>query len=104
MQAEKVVEKLRRLPPERVAEVEDFIDFLAQRDERRLTQTAKLASEDSFRRVWDNEEDAVYDSAKLRDEIAAYAAANAGSDADLDAELEAAGVDHLIALEGEEHR
>ncbi|MGI8567118.1 MAG: DUF2281 domain-containing protein [Pyrinomonadaceae bacterium] len=61
MQAEKLVEKLKQLPPERVAEVEDFIDFLAQRDERRLTQAAMLTAEDSFRRVWDNEEDAVYD-------------------------------------------
>ncbi|MBA3320950.1 MAG: hypothetical protein H0T45_05825 [Pyrinomonadaceae bacterium] len=40
----------------------------------------------------------------MHDEIAAYAAANAGSEADLDAELEAAGVEHLIALEGEERR
>ncbi len=61
MQAEKLVEKLKQLPPERVAEVEDFIDFLTQRDERRVTQAAMLASEDSFRGVWDNEGDAVYD-------------------------------------------
>ena len=61
MQAEKLVEKLKQLPPERVAEVEDFIDFLTQRDERRLTQAAMQMSENSFRRVWDNEEDAVYD-------------------------------------------
>ncbi|MBA3442580.1 MAG: DUF2281 domain-containing protein [Pyrinomonadaceae bacterium] len=61
MQAEKLVEKLKQLPPERVAEVEDFIDFLTQRDERRLTQAAMQMSEHSFRRVWDNEEDAVYD-------------------------------------------
>ncbi len=61
MQAEKLVEKLKQLPPERVAEVEDFIDFLTQRDERRLTQAAMLTAEDSFRQVPDNEEDAVYD-------------------------------------------
>ncbi|MBA3320948.1 MAG: DUF2281 domain-containing protein [Pyrinomonadaceae bacterium] len=61
MQAEKLVEKIKQLPPERVAEVEDFIDFLTQRDERRLTQAAMLTAEDSFRQVQDNEEDAVYD-------------------------------------------
>ncbi len=61
MQAEKLVEKIKQLPPERVAEVEDFIDFLTQRDERRLTQAGMLTAEDSFRQVQDNEEDAVYD-------------------------------------------
>lgn len=38
------------------------------------------------------------DTPTLHDEIAAYAAANAGSKADLDGELEAAGVEHLSAL------
>ena len=61
MQAEKLVEKIKQLPPVRVAEVEDFIDFLTQRDERRLTQAAMLTAEDSFRQVQDNEEDTVYD-------------------------------------------
>ncbi|MBA3442579.1 MAG: hypothetical protein H0T92_22205 [Pyrinomonadaceae bacterium] len=37
------------------------------------------------------------------DEIAAYAAATAGSEVDLDADLEAAGVAYLISLEGEAH-
>jgi hypothetical protein len=32
MQAETLLEKIKSLPPERLAEVEDFIDFLAQRD------------------------------------------------------------------------
>lgn len=40
----------------------------------------------------------------LHDEISAYAAANAGSDLDLDAELEAAGVEHLMSLDGGERR
>jgi hypothetical protein len=86
MQAEKLIEKLKQLPPERVAEVEDFIDFLAQRDERRLTQTAMLTAEDSLRRESGNKENGVYDATKLHEEISAYAAANAGSD--LDAELD----------------
>ena len=61
MQNEKLIEKIKNLPPERIAEVEDFVDFIAQRDERRLVQAATKLSEDSFREVWDNEEDSVYD-------------------------------------------
>ena len=62
MQVEELLEKIKNLPPERIAEVEDFVDFLAQRDDRRLIQAATGMSEDSFREVWDNEEDAAYDS------------------------------------------
>jgi Protein of unknown function (DUF2281) len=58
---EELIEKIKRLPPERIAEVEDFVDFIAQRDERRLVQAAAKLSEDAFGRVWDNEEDSVYD-------------------------------------------
>lgn len=61
MRNEKLIEKIKNLPPERVAEVEDFVDFITQRDERRLVQAATKLSEDSFREVWDNAEDAVYD-------------------------------------------
>ena len=62
MQVEELLEKIKSLPPERIAEVEDFVDFLALRDDRRLVQAATRMSEDSFREVWDNEEDAAYDS------------------------------------------
>jgi hypothetical protein len=61
MQVEELLEKIKNLPPERMAEVEDFVDFLAQRDDRRLVEAATRMSEDSFREVWDNEEDAAYD-------------------------------------------
>jgi hypothetical protein len=61
MQVEELLEKIKSLPPERLAEVEDFVDFLAHRDDRRLAQAAARMSEDSFREVWDNEEDAAYD-------------------------------------------
>lgn len=62
MISEELIEKIKSLPPERVAEVEDFVDFIAQRDERRLVQAAARLSEESFRQVWDNEEDSVYNS------------------------------------------
>ncbi len=61
MQNKKLVEKIKNLPPERIAEVEDFVDFIAQRDERRLAQAASKLSETAFAEVWDNKEDAVYD-------------------------------------------
>ncbi|MDT4895867.1 MAG: hypothetical protein QOH25_944 [Acidobacteriota bacterium] len=61
MRNEKLIEKIKGLPPERVAEVEDFVDFISQRDERLLVQTAAKLSEDAFKQVWDNEEDSVYD-------------------------------------------
>lgn len=57
-----LIEKIKQLPPQRLAEVEDFIDFLRTReDEQRLTQAAAKASEASFAAVWNNDEDAAYD-------------------------------------------
>lgn len=55
-------DKIKQLPPQRLAEVEDFVDFLREREaERRLTLAAAKASEASFAQVWDNDEDAAYD-------------------------------------------
>jgi Protein of unknown function (DUF2281) len=57
-----LIEKLEALPPERIAEVEDFIDFLNNRStDRRLTQAASQTAEPSLAQVWDNPDDAVYD-------------------------------------------
>lgn len=62
MQEHGLIEKIRKLPPEKQAEVEDFVDFLNVRDEdRRLTQTAAKLSEEAFRQVWDNDADSAYD-------------------------------------------
>jgi len=59
---EELLAKIRRLPPERLAEVEDFVDFLRLRDEERgLTQEAGRLSEAAFARVWENPDDADYD-------------------------------------------
>ncbi|HLE19707.1 MAG TPA: DUF2281 domain-containing protein [Vicinamibacteria bacterium] len=55
-------EKIRDLPPDKVAEVEDFVDFLRHKQEDlQLTTAAAKLSEDAFRRVWDNPNDADYD-------------------------------------------
>ncbi len=68
MQTEGLIEKIRDLPFRRQEEVEDFVDFLAQKvdflaqkEEQKLVQTAMKMSENSFEQVWDNEEDSVYD-------------------------------------------
>ena len=55
-------DKIKQLPPQRLAEVEDFVDFLREREaEQGLTHTASKASEASFAQVWDNDEDAAFD-------------------------------------------
>ncbi len=57
-----LIDKIRRLPPQRLAEVEDFVDFLCSREEgQRLTQAAAKMAEVSFAAVWENDEDAAYD-------------------------------------------
>ena len=59
---QELLEKIRRLPPERVAEVEDFVDFLHLRDaERQLSAAAARLSEAALARVWENPDDADYD-------------------------------------------
>jgi hypothetical protein len=56
-----LIRNIRSLPPEKMVEVEDFVEFLAQRNDRQLTQAAAKLAEKAFRRVWDNAADAVYD-------------------------------------------
>ncbi len=57
-----LLEKLRALPPERLAEVEDFVDFLRSREqEHALTEAATKLAEPAFHQVWDNPDDADYD-------------------------------------------
>ena len=55
-------EKISRLPPVRVAEVEDFLDSIAQGDtDRELVRASARASEFAFSKAWSNPEDDVYD-------------------------------------------
>jgi hypothetical protein len=59
---ESLLAKIRGRPPERLAEVEDFVDFLYQREqERPLSQATTKSSEDAFANIWDNPDDAAYD-------------------------------------------
>lgn len=60
--AQRLIEKIKQLPPQRLAEVEDFVDFLLTReDDQRLTQAAAKIAEPSFAAVWNNDGDAAYD-------------------------------------------
>jgi hypothetical protein len=59
---DELVEKIRELPPDKQAEVEDFVDFLRLRvEEQGLARAAAKLSENVFERVWANPEDAAYD-------------------------------------------
>ncbi len=58
-----LIEKIEALPAERIAEVEDFVEFLRLREEERaLTRTAAAASAPGFAEVWNNPEDDAYDT------------------------------------------
>ena len=55
-------DKIKQLPQQRLAELEDFVDFLRTREaDHRLAAAAAKASEASFSQVWDNDDDAAYD-------------------------------------------
>ena len=62
MSDQTLIEKIQTLPPKRIEEVEDFVDFLKTRDQdRALVDAAGRLSEKAFRKVWDNPDDAEYD-------------------------------------------
>jgi len=77
MAQEDLIEKINRLPPDSVAEVEEFVDALARR-EHSLNRTS------------------------LYQALATYAIEHAGTDADLDPPLEAAANDHLLQQNSEQ--
>jgi hypothetical protein len=58
-----LIDKIETLPPERIAEIEDFVEFIRQREQdRSLTLAAACASAPAFGAIWDNPEDDVYDA------------------------------------------
>ena len=62
---QRLLDKICKLSSEKIIEVEDFIDFLYQRQtdsDQNLTIAATKVSEASFSKVWDNPEDAEYDN------------------------------------------
>ena len=58
-----ILSKLQRLSPEKLDEVEDFVDFLAQRaEDAELVRAALTLASPLLQQIWDNDEDGVYDN------------------------------------------
>lgn len=61
--AQSLIEKIKALPADRIDEVEDFVDFIAERAQgRALTRAAATASTPSFAKIWNNPDDDAYDA------------------------------------------
>jgi hypothetical protein len=59
-----LIEKIQTLPPHRLLEVEDFVDFIRLREQQNeLAHQAAAASAPAFAAIWNNPEDDVYDAA-----------------------------------------
>ena len=58
-----LIEKIKALPPERLDEVEDFVDFIVLRTRKRsLARVAAASSEAVFAKIWSNPDDDAYDA------------------------------------------
>jgi len=77
MEQQELIEKIKRLPQESVAEVEEFVDSLTRRE-------------------------GILDRKSLHQALTNYAIQHAGTDADVDSELEAATTDHLLQQNSEQ--
>jgi hypothetical protein len=61
--AQALLEKIAALPVERIAEIEDFVEFIAAREqERSCVRAAAAASAPAFALVWSNPDDDAYDA------------------------------------------
>jgi len=59
----RLLEKIRNLPSDKILEVEDFVDFLVQRNlDKALVKAASKLTEPVLQKVWDNPDDAEYDN------------------------------------------
>jgi hypothetical protein len=57
-----LLDKIRALPEDKIAEVADFVEFLRLRaEEQQAGAAVTRLSEHAFARVWDNPDDAEYD-------------------------------------------
>lgn len=57
-----LLDKIRALPADKIAEVEDFVEFLQQKTEAaQLSSAVSRIAQPAFKKVWDNPDDADYD-------------------------------------------
>jgi hypothetical protein len=57
-----LIDKIRALPDDKIAEVADFVEFLKfKTDEQQFARSTTALSEQAFAKVWDNDDDAEYD-------------------------------------------
>jgi hypothetical protein len=57
-----LLDKIRALPEDKIAEVADFVEFLKLKtDEQEASRATSKLSEQAFEKVWDNPDDAEYD-------------------------------------------
>ena len=62
MDIQALLGKLQALPPSKIKEVEDFVDFLQHKQANpSLTRSMAEISAKPFAEVWENDEDAAYD-------------------------------------------
>ncbi|HLB96428.1 MAG TPA: hypothetical protein VJK90_02135 [Acetobacteraceae bacterium] len=59
-----LIEKIQTLPPDRLVEVGDFVDFIRLREQQRALTRDAAASAPAFAAVWNNSEDDVYGVAR----------------------------------------
>jgi hypothetical protein len=60
---EKLKKEIDVLPEDILQDIYDFVKFLEFRREKDIfRKVSERLSEESFKRIWNNEEDAIYDS------------------------------------------
>ena len=59
---DRVIQKVNELSLDDVKKVETFIDKLQEGDNKTFGETVTKLSEPVFTKVWDNQEDSVYDN------------------------------------------
>lgn len=77
MEQQELIEKIKRLPQDRIAEVEDFVDSLTRLER-------------------------IPDRKSLHQALTSYAIQHAGTESDLDPTLEAEATDHLLQHNSEQ--
>ena len=77
MEQQELIEKIKRLHQDSVAEVEDLVDSLTRRE-------------------------GILDRKSLHQALTTYAIQHAGTEADLDSDLETAATDHLLQQNSEQ--